>query len=244
VKLLKLIANLGYGTRREVAALFADGRVRSAGGAQLHEKSACEYADIRIDGAALDPPPGSVLVMHKPCGYTCSTTDPKLVIYDLLPERFRFRSPIMASVGRLDRQTSGLLLLTDDGQLLHKITSPKTHLPKTYIAELAQPLAGHEAAIFASGTLMLDGETTPLRPAELHAISANCVRVTISEGRYHQIRRMFACVGNHVETLHRSRIGGLELGALASGQWRVLTGSELGLVMGASFLAAAKQGLT
>ncbi len=232
MKLLKLIANLGYGTRREVAAMFSDGRIRSADGAVLNEKSACEYAQIRINGSVLDPAPGSILLMHKPCGYTCSTTDPKLVIYDLLPERFRLRTPIMACVGRLDRQTSGLLLLTDDGQLLHKITSPKTHLPKSYIAELAQPLEGHEAEIFASGTLMLDGETTPLRPAELHVISANCARVTISEGRYHQVRRMFAAVGNHVETLHRSRIGGLELGALESGQWRVLSALELGLVLG------------
>ena len=232
MKLLKLIANLGYGTRREVAVMFANGRIRSADGALLNEKSACEYAQIRIDGAALDPVPGSVLMMHKPCGYTCSTTDPKLVIYDLLPERFRLRSPIMASVGRLDRQTSGLLLLTDDGQLLHKITSPKTHLPKSYIAELAQPIEGHEAEIFASGTLMLEGEATPLRPAELHIISANCARITITEGRYHQVRRMFAAAGNHVDTLHRERVGGLELGALESGQWRVLSASELGLMMG------------
>ena len=232
MKLLKLIANLGYGTRREVAAMFANGRIRSVDGALLHEKSTCEYPQIRIDGAALDPVPGSVLMMHKPCGYTCSTTDPKLVIYDLLPERFRLRSPIMASVGRLDRQTSGLLLLTDDGQLLHKITSPKTHLPKSYIAELAQPLEGHEAEIFASGTLMLEGEATPLRPAELHIISANCARITITEGRYHQVRRMFAAAGNHVDTLHRERVGGLELGALESGQWRVLSASELGLMMG------------
>ena len=232
MKLLKLIANLGYGTRREVAVMFANGRIRSVDGALLHEKSACEYPQIRVDGAALDPVRGSVLLMHKPCGYTCSTTDPKLVIYDLLPERFRLRSPIMASVGRLDRQTSGLLLLTDDGQLLHKITSPKTHLPKSYIAELAQPIEGHEAEIFASGTLMLEGEATPLRPAELHIISANCARITITEGRYHQVRRMFAAAGNHVDTLHRERVGGLELGALESGQWRVLSASELGLMMG------------
>ena len=232
MKLLKLIANLGYCTRREVAVMFANGLIRSADGALLNEISACEYAQIRIDGAALDPVPGSVLMMHKPCGYTCSTTDPKLVIYDLLPERFRLRSPIMASVGRLDRQTSGLLLLTDDGQLLHKITSPKTHLPKSYIAELAQPIEGHEAEIFASGTLMLEGEATPLRPAELHIISANCARITITEGRYHQVRRMFAAAGNHVDTLHRERVGGLELGALESGQWRVLSASELGLMMG------------
>lgn len=231
MKLLKLIANLGYGTRREVSALFANGKVCSADGVRLHEKSSCDYASVRIDGAVLDPPPGSVLMLNKPCGYTCSTTDPKLVIYDLLPERFRLRSPIMASVGRLDRQTSGLLLLTDDGQLLHKITSPKTHLPKSYIAELAQPMDGSETPLFASGELILDGETTPLRPAELHSIGPTTARIIISEGRYHQVRRMFAAVGNHVETLHRERIGRLSLGELAVGEWRVLSSTEIVLVL-------------
>jgi 16S rRNA pseudouridine516 synthase len=151
-------------------------------------------------------------------------------VYDLLPPRFRLRNPIIAPIGRLDRPTSGLLLLTDDGQLQHRITAPKTHLPKSYIAELAHPLRGDEAAAFASGTIMLDGEATPLRPADLSPISEKIARVVITEGRYHQVRRMFACVGNHVESLHREKIGQLDLGDLAEGAWRVLTADELGLV--------------
>jgi 16S rRNA pseudouridine516 synthase len=233
MKLLKLLANLGYGSRREVSALFDRGAVCDALGATLGEKSDCDPASIRILGAAIDPLPGSVLMLNKPIGYTCSTRDPNLVVYDLLPPRFRLRAPIMAPIGRLDRQTSGLLLFTDDGQLLHKITSPKTHLVKRYRVSLNQALRGEEAAIFASGTLMLEGETTPLRPARLELLSAQSnaateVRVTITEGRYHQIRRMFAALGNHVEVLHREQIGGLslensQLGALHSGAWGILT---------------------
>ena len=163
----------------------------------------------------------------------CSTRDPNQLVYDLLPPRFRLRNPIIAPVGRLDRPTSGLLLLTDDGQLQHRITAPKTHLPKSYIADLAQPLRGDEAAAFASGTLMLDGEATPLRPANLIRIDENKVRVVITEGRYHQVRRMFAALGNHVESLHREQIGQLSLGDLAVGAWRVLTTQELALLFAA-----------
>src|SRR5690606_2349701 len=106
--------------------------------------------------------------------------------------------------------TSGLLLMTDDGGLLHRIISPRSKLPKVYEARLARPLRGDEAALFASGTLMLESEKTPLLPAGLDVLSPAVARLTLHEGRYHQARRMFAAVGNHVEALHRSRIGGLE----------------------------------
>ena len=97
-------------------------------------------------------------MLHKPVGYTCSTKDPGRIVYDLLPPRFRLRSPLLSTVGRLDRDTSGLLLLTDDGALLHRIVSPKTHLPKVYEATLANDLRGDEAEVFASGTLLLEAE--------------------------------------------------------------------------------------
>ena len=230
MKLLKTIGNLGYGSRRAVQAMFDHGRICDSSGTVLHAKSSCELSELLLDGARIDPPLGVVLMLHKPCGYTCSTRDPNQVVYDLLPPRFRLRSPIIAPVGRLDRPTSGLLLLTDDGQLQHRITAPKTHLPKSYIAELAQPLRGDEVAAFASGSLMLDGEATALRPASLVSISDTKVRVVISEGRYHQVRRMFAALGNHVETLHREQIGQLSLGDLPLGAWRALTPHELAKV--------------
>ena len=116
---------------------------------------------------------------------------------------------------------------TSSGALLHRIVSPKSKLSKTYEATLAHDLRGDEAAVFASGTLLLEAETTPLAPAILEVADPRHVRLVLTEGRYHQVRRMFAAVGNHVEALHRSRVGGLTLGDLAPGQWRALDESDL-----------------
>ena len=222
MKLVKHIANLGYGSRKQVQWLFREGRVTDADGEVLYADDAVPLEAVRIDGEPLDPPPGLLLMLHKPLGVTCSTKDTGRLVYDLLPPRYRLRDPLLSTVGRLDRDTSGLLLLTDDGQLLHRIIAPKSKLPKVYLATLANALRGDEAAIFASGTLMLESEQTPLLPAELEVLDAHRARLTLHEGRYHQVRRMFAAVGNHVEALHRERIGGLDLGELPAGQWRVL----------------------
>nr|WP_238345824.1 16S rRNA pseudouridine(516) synthase [Luteimonas saliphila] len=225
--MLRHIANLGYGSRREVQALFGEGRITDADGAVLYADDRIAHECVRLDGAPLDPAPGMVLMLHKPVGYTCSTKDAGRLVYDLLPPRFRLRDPALSTVGRLDRDTSGLLLLTDDGQLLHRIISPRAQLPKRYLATLAQPLRGHEAAVFASGSLLLESEKTPLKPALLEAIDDTHARLAITEGRYHQVRRMFAAVGNHVQALHRECIGGLGLDGLAEGRWRALDAADL-----------------
>jgi 16S rRNA pseudouridine516 synthase len=227
VKLLKHIANLGYGSRKQVSALFRASRITRADGTVLQADDEADHASIRIDGEPLDPPAGLVLMLHKPVGYTCSTTDPGEIVYDLLPARFRLRSPILSSVGRLDRDTSGLLLMTDDGALLHRIVAPKSQLAKVYEATLARDLRGDEGTVFASGTLLLHSETTPLAPAQLEIIGPRQARLTLTEGRYHQVRRMFAAVGNHVEALHRSQVGGLTLEALPAAQWRTLDAAGL-----------------
>jgi 16S rRNA pseudouridine516 synthase len=230
VKLLKLIANLGYGSRKQVSAMFRDGRILDTDGQRLSVDDAADPQRVRIDGAALDPAPGLVLMLHKPTGYTCSTKDAGALIYDLLPPRFRQRSPTLATVGRLDRDTTGLLLMTDDGALLHRIVSPRWHIEKIYEATLARDLRGNEAEIFASGRLVLESERTPLAPARLEVLDPRHVRLTIVEGRYHQVRRMFAAVGNHVEALHRSRVGALTLGDLAIGKWRQLDAADIAKV--------------
>lgn len=227
VKLVKLVANLGYGSRKQVAALFREGRITDAAGEVLYADDRMSHADIRVDGEPLDPAAGLVLMLHKPAGYTCSTRDPGRIVYDLLPPRFRRRSPLLSTVGRLDRDTSGLLLLTDDGALLHRIVSPKAKLEKVYEATLSLDLRGDEASVFASGTLLLESEKTPLAPAKLEALESRHARLTLTEGRYHQVRRMFVAVGNQVEALHRSRIGGLELNGLASGAWRQLDAPDI-----------------
>jgi len=230
--LVRLLANLGYGSRKVVTAMFRDGRITDAAGEVLYIDDRVAHDTIRVDGEPLDPPAGLTIMLHKPIGYTCSTKDSGRIIYDLLPPRFMLRSPLLASVGRLDRDTSGLLLMTDDGGLLHRIVSPKAALGKIYEASLAQDLRGDEAAMFASGTLMLESETTPLAPVRMETLEPRKARLELTEGRYHQVRRMFVAAGNHVNVLHRSRIGGLSLGDLPSGQWRVLEADDLAALFG------------
>lgn len=233
MKLVKLLANLGYGSRKQVTSMFREGRITDAAGEVLYTDDQVGHDTIRVDGEPLDPPQGLTLMLHKPAGYTCSNKDIGRLVYDLLPPRFRLRAPALSSVGRLDRETSGLLLFTDDGQLLHRIISPKAALPKVYEATLSEPLRGNEGVLFASGALLLESETTPLKPAVLEVIDATHARLTITEGRYHQVRRMFAAVGNHVEALHRSRVGGLSLGDLPEGEWRALDAGDIETLMAA-----------
>jgi len=227
MKLVKHIANLGYGSRKQVQWLFREGRITDAEGEVLYADDQVAHEAIRVDGEPLDPAPGLTLALYKPAGYTCSTKDSGRLVYDLLPPRFRDRDPVLSTVGRLDRETSGLLLFTDDGGLLHRIISPKAKLPKVYEVTLADDLRGDETALFASGTLMLESEKTPLLPAELSVSGPRQARLVLHEGRYHQVRRMFAAVGNHVQQLHRSRVGGMDLEGLDEGQWRMLDAADL-----------------
>lgn len=227
MRLVRLIANLGYGSRKEVAQMFRAGRVTDADGEVLYADDQVDAAAIRVDGAPLDPGHGLVLMLHKPVGYTCSHRDPGQLVYDLLPPRFARRRPPLSSIGRLDRDTSGLLLLTDDGALLHRVIAPSSQVRKVYVATLAQDLRGDEAAVFASGTLLLDGETTPLAPAQFRAAGPREAWLTLTEGRYHQVRRMFGALGNRVEGLQRIAVGGLGLGDLPAGAWRPLDAEDL-----------------
>jgi 16S rRNA pseudouridine516 synthase len=227
VKLVRLIANLGYGSRREVARMFREGRVTDLAGDVLYADDEVAHARVRVDGEPLDPPPGMVVMLNKPVGHTCSLKDAGRIVHDLLPPRWRGRKPPLSLVGRLDRDTSGLLLLTDDGALLHRIISPRSHVVKVYEATLAADLRGHEADLFASGTLLLESETTPLAPARMQVLGPRRARLSVTEGRYHQVRRMFAAAGNHVEALQRIAVGGLVLGDLPAGAWRPLQETDI-----------------
>ena len=226
MKLVKLLANLGYGSRKDVTRLIRNGWLTRREGSTVGLDDDYVHDDLLVDDEPIDPPQGVLILLNKPIGYTCSTKDPGRVVYDLLPERFRYRNPVLSTVGRLDRDTSGLLMLTDDGQLLHRIISPKAELPKVYEVELADDLRGDEAALFAAGTLLLESETTPLAPAQMEVLDARNARLTLIEGRYHQVRRMFAATGNRVLSLHRSRTGNLDLSGLEPGQWRIVPREE------------------
>ncbi len=228
MKLVKLLANLGYGSRKEVQRLIRSGAVTDAGGNVLGENDVPPHDQILFRGEPLDPPFPLVIMLNKPDGYTCSSEDPGSTIYDLLPERFALRNPGLNPIGRLDKDTTGLLLMTDDGKLLHKIIHPKSNCLKIYHATLDRPLEGHEGELFASGTLVLNSETRPLLPATFEVLGEKEALVTLHEGRYHQVRRMFAAAGNHVLGLKRISIGGLKLpDDLEEGDWRALEPEEL-----------------
>jgi 16S rRNA pseudouridine516 synthase len=227
---------MGYGSRTEMA------RMAKAGGITLDAAKVLDVTKripvtpdlpthMRIDGEPLDPIVGMVILLNKPLGMTCSRKEDGALVYDILPDRWKRRDPAISTIGRLDKQTSGLLLLTDDGDLLHRVISPKRHVTKTYRATLARPLNGTEGALFASGQLMLEGEDKPLAPAELEVVSQREALLHVTEGRYHQVRRMFAATGNHVEKLHRERLGGLSLpDDMTPGQWTLLSEEKIALI--------------
>lgn len=230
MRLVKLLANLGYGSRKEVQTAIRHGWVTDREGNRLKADSKTPHEDILFDDEPLDPAQGVVLLMNKPLGYTCSIKDQGRLVYDLLPDRFRMRKPVLSTIGRLDKETSGALLFTDDGTFLHRVISPKSEVPKVYEVTLDRPLKGDEGALFASGDMMLEGEVKPLKPAELDVLDDTHARLTLHEGRYHQVRRMFAAAGNHVNELERSRIGGLGLDGLEEGGWRVLSEDDKALI--------------
>nr|WP_237763588.1 pseudouridine synthase [Falsirhodobacter sp. alg1] len=229
----RLLSSMGYGSRKDMA------RMAKAGGITLDGDDLTDVTmripvtpdlptRMEVDGEPLDPVAGMVILLNKPLGVTCSHKEEGGLVYDLLPKRWKLRDPALSTVGRLDKQTSGLLLLTDDGDLLHRVISPKRHVTKTYRAKLARPLDGTEGSLFASGELMLEGEEKPLAPARLEVVSPTEALLSVTEGRYHQVRRMFAATGNHVEDLHRERQGGLSLpDDLAPGQWKLLSAAEI-----------------
>lgn len=236
-RLDKLLANMGYGSRKEIRMLATEGLIERSGQVLRHADSrvvadAQLQAELRVNGEALDPLPGLMLMLHKPIGFTCSHKEVGKLVYELLPERWRRREPPLSTVGRLDKETSGLLLITDDGALLHRIIAPRNHLAKRYRVMLERPLRGDEAVLFSNGQMMLDGEDKPLLPAELEVTSERSAFLTLYEGRYHQVRRMFAATGNHVTALHRDRIGALALpDDLPQGEFRLLDepATQLGL---------------
>jgi len=228
-RLDKLLANLGYGARKDVRHWIKAGWI-TVDGKPATSPAQKVFADqVRLESKELDHPDGLTIIYHKPLGAVCSRKESGCLIYADFPARWIDRKPPLSSVGRLDKDTSGLLIVTDDGQLNHQLTSPKRHISKTYAVTLHQPLDGSETARFASGTLMLEDDDRPCLPAELSIGSETEAELILHEGRYHQVRRMFAAVGNHVTALTRTHIGALSLQqtGLAAGEYTTTTPTEL-----------------
>ena len=246
MQLQDILYSQGFGTRRVCAGLVQQGWVevyQENGPFDLvkHEESAidlvAEGLRFRVQGVDWAYREKAYLMLHKPANTECSqkpSTYPS--IYSLLPSPLRLRPQKSAiqgvqAVGRLDQDTTGLLLLSDDGQFIHRMSSPKKHLPKVYEVTVKHPLDDKQVGKLQSG-VVLDDDPKPVRAAACEIVDALGeklhLRLTLTEGKYHQVKRMLAAVGNRVEGLHRSRIGALELPAdLLPGQWRWLTAADL-----------------
>ena len=238
MKLQQALYSQGFGTRRECTRLIERGAVSINGEIQRRAD-----AELTVDGLTLmvDGTPWpfhaqAYLMLHKPAGVECSH-QPKVwpSVYALLPMPLRLR-PSKSSVngvqaiGRLDQDTTGLLILSDDGQFIHQMASPKHHVPKVYVVTTKHVV--DDAAISAlTGGVVLNDDPEPVRAVACVRVSDKVIKLTLTEGKYHQVKRMVAAVGNRVEALHRAQIGGLVLDAdLPEGQWRWLTADDLALI--------------
>ena len=226
-RLDKLLAATGRWSRKEVKELVRQGRVTAAGRTVLRPEEKCELSDdIRVDGVVVCCQKYTWLMMNKPAGLLSATEDKRQrTVLELLPEQYRKQG--LFPVGRLDKDTEGLLLLTNDGELAHRLLAPKSHVDKVYLARVAGRVGPEDAAAFARGMVLDDG--LRCMPAKLEPLGdgSSCL-VTLREGKFHQVKRMLAFRGKLVEYLKRLSMGPLKLDeTLAPGRWRELTDGEL-----------------
>lgn len=222
-RLDQILASFGYCSRREAKDWLRAGRVTVNGG--LERRPECKAApdSVRVDGEPVECPGGLLALLHKPAGFVCSRDEREgPSVFDLLPPRWSHRNPPVTTVGRLDKDTTGVLLITDQGELVQRWTSPRHKVPKVYEVTVDRPLRADLPDVFGAGTLVLAGECAPCLPARLEIVSPTTARLELTEGRYHQVKRMFAALGWNVVRLHRSRFGQFELEDLPPGQWRLL----------------------
>ena len=227
MRLDKAVALAGL-TRTEARKAIAAGRARVNGEPARDAGMQVAPESVTVDGAPVQAPTDIYLMIHKPAGVLTATEDRRLpTVMDLLPEAVRRRNP--GPVGRLDRDVTGLVLMTTDGQLAHRLISPKWKAEKLYRVECEGRLTEADAARFAEGIALSDFTARPARLAILEAGEARPVaEVALTEGKFHQVKRMFAAVGHPLCALSRLRIGCVALDpALESGQWRMLTGDEV-----------------
>lgn len=227
------LSRFGYCSRREAGAWLKAGRVWQGGAPVRRPAEAVEPERVLVDGQPVEFPRGVYVALHKPVGYTCSHAEDEggRPVYDLLPPRWLCRSPQVQTAGRLDKETSGLLLISDDGAFLHALTSPRRHVPKVYEFTTSAPVPPETVGLFAGGELLLRGEKEPCLPAQLELTAPCAGRLTLHEGRYHQVRRMLAAVGAPVLTLCRVQVGSLSLHELCPepGQWAPVDPAILGI---------------
>lgn len=224
----RLLQSQGLGTRRECRALIVSGCVHIDGECCTDPDAGLDLTGrvIRIDGQDWPFHAAAYVLLHKPAGYECSQKPlhhPS--VYRLLPEPLRRRG--VQAIGRLDQDTTGLLLFSDDGAFVHRLTAPKWKVPKVYRVTTKHPISAEQVALLTNGVQLHD-EPAPIAALDCVAETAHTLRLTLAEGKYHQVKRMVAAAGNRVEALCRIAIGGLALPPdLAVGEWRWLSTAEV-----------------
>jgi 16S rRNA pseudouridine516 synthase len=228
VRIDALLSRYGYCSRSEARAWIKAGRVRVNGAPARNPADKANPVAVTIDGEPVEHPEGILALMNKPAGYVCShDAGEGPTIYDLLPPRWLQRNPAVTTIGRLDKDTTGVLLITDDGERVHRWTSPRHKVPKVYHVTVDADFPAQLADRFASGTLLLEGEQKPCLPAKLEILSSREARIELTEGKYHQVKRMFASEGCAVMRLHRDAFGIFRVDDLASGAWRIVSAEEI-----------------
>lgn len=230
MRLDKFLSDAGVASRREANGLLKAGRVTVDGAVCRAGETKLDpaLASVTVDGQPVSFARNRYFMLNKPLGVITATEDrEQKTVLDLLPSELQRLE--LFPVGRLDKDTTGLLLLTDDGAWAHQVISPKTHVPKVYLAQVDAPLEQDDCLRFSQGIVLADG--TRCMPGKLEILEPCRCRVTICEGKYHQVRRMLAACGKHVTALHRQSIGSLELdGELPAGGFKELTASQAKLV--------------
>ena len=243
MKLQDVLYSQGFGTRRVCAGLIQQGYVELATNPEYNAWAVCDDALIdcnledglrfRVQGVEWPYSEKAYIVLHKPAGTECSQKPSRYPsVYTLLPACLRQRPARgviqgVQAVGRLDQDTTGLLLMSDDGQFIHRMSSPKKHVPKVYRVTSKHEVTDQQIERLLEG-VVLDDDPKPVRAAACTLVDSCCLDLTLTEGKYHQVKRMLAAVGNRVEDLHRHSIGGYVLPAdLAPGQWRWLSEVDL-----------------
>jgi 16S rRNA pseudouridine516 synthase len=242
--LADILFSQGFGTRRVCTGLLERGLVeiydQNSHSAQWNIAQAAtdlvaEGLRFKVQGVEWQYHERAYVLLHKPAGYECSHKPGAWPsVYTLLPSPLRMRPNKntiqgVQAVGRLDQDTTGLLLLSDDGQFIHRMSSPKHHVPKVYQVTCKHPVDAQQIAKLLEG-VVLDDSPKPVRAAACVATGELTLDLTLTEGKYHQVKRMIAAVGNRVEGLHRASMGGITLGDVPSGKWRWLTEADLALL--------------
>jgi 16S rRNA pseudouridine516 synthase len=238
MQLQDILYSQGFGPRRVCTGLVQHGRVAVDGATVDDPRAEFEPEGLRftVEGREWSYHARAYVMLHKPAGYECSQRPSGWPsVYTLLPAPLRQRpskggTPGVQAIGRLDQDTTGLLLLSDDGAFIHRMSSPKHHVPKVYEMETADPVDDGQLRRLLEGVVLLD-DPKPVRAAACERTGSHALRLTLTEGKYHQVKRMLAAVGNRVTRLHRARIGALALPPeLAPGEWRWLTPEEVAAV--------------